>query len=244
MKLAEGGSLENALRGADGRPAPLPAAAARRVALGVARALAHLHRLPSPIAHNDLKAGNVLLDCAGNALLADFGIAKVLGGTLRNTARRAMEGMLGTAAYMAPENGDPEDAAYGKPQGDVYSYGMLLFELATGAPPWEGMNMAQINAAVVRGRRPQLPAGVDGELAALAAACWAQDPAARPSAAAVVARLVAMEWGRGGGERAAPGAAWAEKLRATREAAGADGAARPPPWESAGHPTPRPAFGR
>jgi serine/threonine protein kinase len=169
----------------------------------VARALAYLHGLPSPVAHNDLKSGNVLLSGAGNALLADFGIAKVVGGTLRNTHRRAMEGALGTAAWMAPENGDPEDPFYGKPPADIYSFAMLLYELATGRMPWEGLNIAQITAAVMRGRRPQLSEGVDAELKGLMEACWAQVPGARPAAAAVVARVVAMEWGRGGDARVA-----------------------------------------
>ncbi len=224
MRLADGGSLAEALHGG-----PLPAAASRRVALGVARALAHLHSRDPPVSHNDLKSGNVLLDGEGNALLADFGVAKAVGGTLRHThgaSARGELGAVGTVAWMAPENGDPEDPFYLKPNADVFSFAMLLFELATGRMPWEGMNMGQINAAVMRGRRPQLPAGVDAGLKSLVEACWAQVPGERPAMAQVVARLVGMEWGRGSGERAEPGAAWVEKLRDARRAAGAT--AKPP----------------
>jgi hypothetical protein len=225
VDLAEGGSLECALRGG-AAPALLPPAAARRVALGVARALAYLHSRADPVAHNDLKSGNVLLDGKGNALLADFGVSRAVGGSLKHThgaaTARGDRGAVGTVAWMAPENGDPEDANYLKLGADMYSFGMLLFELITGRPPWEGLSMGQINAAVMRGRRPPLPAGADAELAGLITACWAQDPAARPTAATAVARLAAMEWGRGGGERTAPGAAWTQRLRDARAAAGRD----------------------
>jgi hypothetical protein len=230
VRLAEGGSLEGALRGGGGPPAPLPPAAARRVALGVARGLAYLHSRPDPVVHNDLKSGNVLLDGKGNALLADFGLSRALRRTLCHTHGSTLRGgELGTIGWMAPENGDDESPHYGKPPADMYSFAMLLFELVTGREPWDGRNLGQIALAVSQGRRPAVPAGLDAELVGLMAACWAQEPAARPSAAVVVARLVAMEWGRSGGERAAPGTAWAEKLRAWRAAAGADGAPTPPP---------------
>jgi serine/threonine protein kinase len=221
IRLAEGGSLAEALHGG-----PLPSAASRRVALGVARALAYLHSRHPPVAHNDLKSGNVLLDGEGNALLADFGVSRAVGGSLTHThgaaTARGERGAVGTVAWMAPENGDPEDANYLKPGADVYSFGMLLFELITGSPPWQGLNTGQIFAAVRRGVRPPLPAGADAELAGLITACWAANPAARPTAAAAVARLAAMEWGRGGGKRAAPGAAWTQRLREARAAARRD----------------------
>ncbi len=221
MQLAEGGSLASALKG---QPPP-PPAAARHVALGVARALAYLHHHRG-VAHCDIKSGNVLLDGQGGALLADFGVSKALETTLPNThstaTARSVHGggnPVGTAAWMAPENGDPGDPFFSKPPSDMYSFAMLLFELATGKMPWEGLNMQQINIAVLRGRRPPLPEGVNEEVRALMEACWAQDASARPSAQEALSRLEAMEWGAAGRvERLPRGAAWVETLTSAREA--------------------------
>jgi len=80
------------------------------------------------IIHRDLKPGNIMLDEAGNAYLSDFGIARVMGSDLTGSA------IIGTPAYMSPEqaNGMSIDG-----RSDIYSLGIVLFELITGREPYQ-----------------------------------------------------------------------------------------------------------
>jgi len=107
-------------------PLPLPDAA--KLLSDIASALDHAHS--QGIIHRDVKPSNVLVDKQGNAYLTDFGIAKVIESTLEMTGSAA----LGTPAYMAPEQtlGKPVT-----PQSDVYSLGVMLYEMVTGKPPFE-----------------------------------------------------------------------------------------------------------
>lgn len=108
---------------------PLPLADAARILNDVAAALDHAHA--HGIIHRDVKPANVLVDKEGSAFLTDFGIAKVLEGTSNLTG----SAMLGTPTYMAPEQTLSRPVT---PQTDVYSLGVMLYEMVTGKPPFEG----------------------------------------------------------------------------------------------------------
>jgi serine/threonine-protein kinase len=115
MRLVEGGGLDTHIRNAPVEP---PIAAKMLTQKG--------------IVHRDLKASNVLLDEGFNAYLTDFGIAKMLANTSKLTAT---DTVLGTPSYMAPEQwrGDHIDA-----RTDIYSMGIMAFEMVTGKLPFEG----------------------------------------------------------------------------------------------------------
>jgi len=189
-----------------------------RLAAQVADGMAYLHSLK--IVHRDLKSDNVLLDDEVNAKIADFGTSKLVtasraqlqtagatgetsfGGDdqMQSEAFQAtMTKGVGTPLWMAPElfiGG----TKYG-PEVDVYSFGMIMWELATRKVPWaEEIAETQyiyffgaLSKALEDGDRPGVPAEavqVAPEFVALMQACWATDPAARPAAGAVAAELL------------------------------------------------------
>jgi serine/threonine-protein kinase len=147
----------------------------RHVASGIAAGLAFAHQ--HGVVHRDLKPSNVLFDEEGRAKVADFGVAHVVGADTLTE-----EGMvLGTAAYMSPEQiaGDPAT-----PAADVYGFGVLLYRLLTGRFPFESSNAMELarmhrdlDPPPIEAFRSDAPA----DLAALAAAALAKDPANRPS---------------------------------------------------------------
>lgn len=108
---------------------PLPLSDAARLVADVAAGLDYAHT--QGIIHRDVKPSNILVDKQGHAYLTDFGLAKVLESTAELTSSGTL---LGTPAYMAPEQtlGQPVT-----PQTDVYALGVVLYEMATGRPPYE-----------------------------------------------------------------------------------------------------------
>src|SRR5205823_3181673 len=107
------------------------------VSVELAAELAHAHQ--DVIVHRDLKPGNVLFDAEERAKNADFGIAR-LGqcGTLTEAGT-----ILGTAAYMSPEQAAGETAT---PASDVYSFGVVLYRMLAGRLPFEASNPAELVA--------------------------------------------------------------------------------------------------
>ena len=106
----------------------------------------------------------MLFNSGGIALLSDFGLVKRVRAALPGTFAALLGssssggGLLGTLNSAAPENFDDESPDHGQPPGDVYSMGLLLYEMATGEEPWAGKSIAKIVGAVTGGRRPALPA--------------------------------------------------------------------------------------
>ena len=131
MEHVEGETLSEVL----GRRGRLPAEEARGLALQAARALAHAHA--AGLVHRDVKPQNLLLRRDGTLKIADFGIARAAEGTALTQAGT----VLGTAAYLAPEQALGEDVT---PAADVYSLGAVIYELLTGRPPYEFDSLADL----------------------------------------------------------------------------------------------------
>ncbi len=128
MPYVEGESLRERLR----REGPLPLSEALRIAREVALALDYAHR--HGVIHRDIKPENILLS-EGQALVADFGVARALSGA--GGERLTETGLaLGTAAYMSPEQAAGQRALDGR--SDIYSLGCVLYEMLAGEPPFTG----------------------------------------------------------------------------------------------------------
>jgi serine/threonine-protein kinase len=130
MAYIEGGSLNKRI----GRE-PMELGEIERILRQVAMALDYAHK--QGIIHRDIKPDNILLDGEGNALLADFGIVKIAGGESNLTGT----GMVGTPAYMAPEQGSGEGIT---PSADLYSLGIVVYEMLTGKQPFTADTAMQV----------------------------------------------------------------------------------------------------
>jgi serine/threonine-protein kinase len=122
-ELIEGGTLKARLG------APLNAHEAVRLAAEIARSLDYAHR--RGIVHRDVKPNNVLLADDGRALLTDFGIAKMVAGTQYTQTGTS----VGTPTYMSPEQAKGQEI---DGRSDVYSLGIMLYEMLTGRVPFQG----------------------------------------------------------------------------------------------------------
>ncbi|KZV34694.1 Leucine-rich repeat protein kinase family protein [Dorcoceras hygrometricum] len=163
------------------------------VALDVARALVFLHHECFPsVLHRDVKASNVLLDKNGKARVTDFGLARLVdaGGTHVSTM------VAGTIGYVAPEYGQTWQATT---KGDVYSYGVLVMELATGRQAIDGGEESLIEwAKRLVGEEEDVSKLISGledgaremsELLKIGLRCTAESPHLRPSMKEVSAMI-------------------------------------------------------
>ena len=110
---------------------PLPADEAARIVTGILTALEYSHR--AGVVHRDIKPGNVMVTPNGQVKVMDFGIARAISESAANVAQTSA--VLGTASYFSPEQarGESVDA-----RTDLYSTGVVLYELLTGRPPFRG----------------------------------------------------------------------------------------------------------
>lgn len=175
FEYMHGGSVYDYIR----KVGQLRIAVVLRIALEVCRGMDYLHK--RKIVHRDLKAANLLLDEHGTVKIGDFGVARVLDGPGVMTAE------TGTYRWMAPEV--IEHKPYGE-KADVFSYGVVLWELLTGLIPYSDMTPLQAAVGVVqKGLRPPIPQNCPPPLADIMRLCWQRDPAVRPSFEALKTKM-------------------------------------------------------
>lgn len=171
MELVEGPTLADLMDGSAIDPGVVAA-----VGHQVAGALGAAH--DRGLAHRDVKPGNVLLTVDGAAKVVDFGIAKALGEATQQLT--AVGTIVGTAAYLAPEQLEPGSDVDGR--ADVYALGLLLHELVTGRSPFAGATAAEVAAQRLVAdvptpaeRRADVPDAID----AIIATATRRDPSER-----------------------------------------------------------------
>ncbi len=171
MQWIKGGTLADVIaeRGA------LPAPEVLRLATKLSSALAAAHS--HDILHRDIKPGNILVDEEGEPYLADFGLARLIGG--RGLTQHGV--FVGTPHYCSPEQVALNEL---DERSDIYTLGLVIFEMATGRRPFEGETVAEI-LAMQRSAPPPDPMTltpeIPGELAALTLRCLAKEPEDRIS---------------------------------------------------------------
>lgn len=133
MAYVSGGSLKDRIeRG------PMSVNETEAIVRQVASAMDYAHR--RGVIHRDIKPDNILLDAEGHALLADFGIVKLLEGD-KTTGLTATGGVLGTPAYMAPEQSQGMSITE---KADIYSLGVIVYEMLTGRQPYQADTPMQV----------------------------------------------------------------------------------------------------
>ncbi len=175
MEYVDGEDLASLLR----RIGRLPSDKALEIARKLCAGLAAAHE--KGVLHRDLKPGNVMLDARGQVLLTDFGLAglasQIADAEIRN----------GTPAYMAPEQLSGREVTA---QSDIYSLGLVLYEIFTGKRPFEAETLAELVRAQTESQPTSLTSlvrDVDPAIERVILRCLDPEPSGRPSSALAVA---------------------------------------------------------
>jgi serine/threonine-protein kinase len=177
MEYVDGEDLSILLK----RIGRLPEDKAVQIARQVCSGLHAAHELG--VIHRDLKPANIMLDGRGNARIMDFGVA----GVLTDLVAKG-DVASGTPAYMAPEQLARQGVSK---RSDIYSLGLVLYELFTGKPAFHAESMQQLRASRESGTRPTNPSDhvrtLDPAVESVILRCLEVDPAKRPGSAIAVA---------------------------------------------------------
>ena len=183
MEYVEGESLAARIRARG----PLSPAETIHIGRRIAEALAHAHQ--RGILHRDLKSANIVCDRNGHPKILDFGIAQRLVQDVAKEATRtetvaSSTAIQGTLPYMAPETirGEPQDE-----RSDLWSLGVVLYEMLTGKLPFAGRNNFDLAAAIVQGTTVRLSDTVPAPLAHVVTRLLSGAPASRYASASETA---------------------------------------------------------
>ncbi len=187
MEYIDGPTLRAALEDMHRRREEVPLDVALRIVSDVGAALSYAHE--AGVVHRDVKPANILLERSGRVILTDFGVAKILTGTKVTVTGT----VLGTPAYMSPEQGMGE---HGDSRSDIYSLGVVLYELATGRLPFDADTPLAVLLKHVHDPLPlprQLNPSLPEEVERIILKALAKDPSDRyPTASDMLAEIAAL----------------------------------------------------
>ncbi|XP_071688525.1 uncharacterized protein [Rutidosis leptorrhynchoides] len=144
-----------------------------QMSVDIARGMNYLHSCNPPIVHSDLKSSDILVDKNWSVKVGDCGLSRIKHQTYLKTKI-----WKGEPQWMAPEVLRNELA---DDKSDVYSYGVVLWELTTEKIPWDGLNVMQIVGTVgFSNQTLEIPKDVDPQWASLIKSCWSREPQSRP----------------------------------------------------------------
>ncbi len=175
MEYIDGDDLSMLLK----RIGRLPSDKAVEISRDICMGLAAIHI--AGILHRDLKPANIIIDANGEARITDFGIAGI------EAEVQGAEAMVGTPAYMSPEQIDGKEVTQ---KSDIYSLGLLLYEMFTGKQAFEGDSVQelQIKQATTSPKNPsEIVSGIDPLVENVIKRCLQKDPNDRPESALKVA---------------------------------------------------------
>lgn len=170
-------SLFSALRS---KSHPLDSTHKTVIALGIAYGMNFLHS--QNIIHRDLKSPNILLNTYDVPAICDFGLAKSL-----NNKQETLTTEIGTCDWTAPEVFQSPHYTF---KVDVYSFGVMLWEMITARQPYKGLTAMQVAFAVTQNKeRPKFPKDTPVKLKKFIQKCWHQNPDKRPTFAKIVVKI-------------------------------------------------------
>lgn len=155
----------------------------RRISLEIARGMNYLHTFACPVLHRDLKSLNILMDEGYRPKIADFGWTRKMA--------EKMTGKIGTYQWMAPEV--IKSQKYTE-KADVFSFAIILWEIAAREPPYRNITGAQVSLDVVNNNlRPTIPKSTPESFARIMKVCWDKVPDKRPSFKEIIREIESMK---------------------------------------------------